>query len=131
MSDIDPRENVADPRFEAMRQQNEGFVKYQLDNRDEMEELKADLLGMEWDEEQNKYVPSDSKEALMNSKGANAVITFLKEKSSKNVSLSKHDIDDIRKRCQVFLIDLSFLLSRKKRNPTSPLARLKTWRLSW
>jgi len=62
-----------------------GDLLKQLTNFDQwLKEAIMDLLGLEWDEDMQKWVVSEGVEARINKKGAKAIITFLKIYARKN-----------------------------------------------
>lgn len=110
-------EQQVDPRLIAKyiiayQQQQDNFMKYQIDTEEDLKQLKRDLIGLEYNEEAEEYLPSPYKEALINDKGANAIITFLRLRISKVTSLSDLDDEEINKRCLYFVNSLTYFLVR-------------------
>lgn len=108
-----------DPRvmakYIAAYQNNENnFMKYQIDSSGELTMLRRSLLGLDYDEETGKWEKVDFKEQLLNEKGADFILTFMRLRLSKVTSLSDLDDEDIRSRCKWFAIDLTFSLVRHK-----------------
>jgi hypothetical protein len=110
-------ETAPDPRLVARymlqyMKEDENLIKYQLESKKELDILKNDLLGLEYSKEHSKYVRSPNKDALLNEKGADTILTFLRMRISRVVSLSDLDDEEIYKRSLYFLNDLTFLLVR-------------------
>ena len=90
-------------------------IQFQLDTSEELEGLRAEFLGLEWDEEKQEFVESHHKLPMMNKIGANAILSFLKPRVNKIFSLSYHKSEDIDKRCHRYIDDLSIMLVRHRR----------------
>jgi hypothetical protein len=106
-------------RILAMRQQQQQmqqqeFYKFQLDVTEELATLKWDLLGYEYDEKSDGYVISKDKMQMINTKGANAIVTFLRPRITRIISLSNQEEEQIFKRCLNYMNDLTFMLCRHK-----------------
>lgn len=116
-----------DPRLAYWQQQQQllqsNLIKFQLDATTELETLREDLLGLEYDEEGNIITDIFDKEGkvtvikktrqeLINQDGANMILSFLRPRITKIVSLSNLDSEDIRNRCLAYIDDLTFLLNR-------------------
>lgn len=111
--------NAPDPRLVAryileFQKNQDNFMRFQIDPTEEIEELKRDLLGLKYDEETGEYVADPNKEALLNEKGANTILTFLRMRISKVSSLSDLDDAEIDNRCLHFANDLTYLVVRHK-----------------
>lgn len=108
-----------DPIFyQGMQGRGQDFssIQFQLDPTQELEDLRAEFLGLEFDEEKQEFVKSNEKMPMMNSIGANAVMSFLKPRVNKIFSLSFHDADDIDKRCRRYIDDLTIMLVIHKKD---------------
>ena len=110
-------ETQTDPRLAYWQQQQQllqsNLIKFQLDATTELETLREDLLGLEYDEEGNLIPKKErTRQELINQDGTNMILSFLRPRITKIVSLSNLDLDDIRKRCQAYIDDLTFLLNR-------------------
>ena len=90
------------------------FLQFQIDNKDELEDLRAELLGLEWDDEKQQYRKSHDKVPMCNVIGANAIIATLSPRTTKIFSLSNHEQYDIDIRCRRYLDNLSIMLVRHK-----------------
>lgn len=109
---------LIDPRVAYSMQggrQDESLIRFQLDASEELEILKANLLGLSWSEDKADYVSDSTKEPMINKKGANILISFLQPRVSKIFSLSNHEQQDIDARCLQFINDLTFLLGKHMR----------------
>lgn len=110
---------MLDPRYQAynqqlLQQQNGDFVRFQLDVTEELRALMMDLLGYEYDEKDEEYKPSNKKSPMINVKGANDIMTFLRPRVTRIFSLSNQDVEAIDKRCLRYANDLTFMLCRHK-----------------
>ena len=110
--DIDPR------LIELYRQQrsaNESnLIRFQLDNTGDLELLKMDLLGLKYNED-GDMVEDAHKTPMLNQRGAETVLSFLRPRAGKIFSLSNHEDDDIDKRCLRYIDGLTFLLGRHQK----------------
>lgn len=87
------------------------FIKFQLETDKEIEGLYYDLLGYSPDVNGN-YVKDPNKLNQINSKGANALLTYLRVRINKIFSLSNHDEEDIRKRCHIFCDGITYFIGK-------------------
>lgn len=107
-----------DPNYiEAMRREREyqdNLVKFQLDTRDLLEQMKYDLMGYEEDPEKGGWVPSPFKKKRINAYGANAITGMMLPLCSKIISLSNMDEEEIDKDCLDLLNSFTWFLCRYK-----------------
>ena len=111
--------NEVDPRIIAKyimqyQAQEDNLVKYQLETKSELENFKNELLGLEFDEEQNKWQPCEYKDKLVNSKGAHAIVGLIRPDVSKIVSLSDFGDDEINNMGLEDLNEFTYYLIRHK-----------------
>lgn len=105
-----------DPRLIAKyimqyQSQQDNLLRYQLEAKDVLRQLKYELLGYEEDDN-GDYYRDANKLQMINQKGANAIISFLSPQISRLISLSNISDDDIRVRCREFEKELMFMLAR-------------------
>lgn len=96
------------------RQQSADYVFFQLDSTDVLEQLRMDLLGMEYEADGYDQKAIKTKKALINKEGADTVLAFLRPRITKVMSLSNLEEQDIRMRCQYYMDTLSFMIVRHK-----------------
>jgi len=92
--------------------QEDNLIKFQLDATEYVEKLKYELLGYTWDDDKDNYIRDNSKMQMMNEEGANVLLTFIRARITKIISLSKHDSQDIDARCLRFIDNLSIMITR-------------------
>lgn len=90
------------------------MVQFQLDASKELEDFRANLLGLEWNDDAQDFVPSDKKEQMINDKGCNVVMSFITPRTSKIFSLSNTNDADIDRRNQQNIEELLISLVRHK-----------------
>lgn len=98
-------------QLQRLQQMEENMIKFQLDSSDILEILRMDLLGLEYNDD-GEPVPSKFKVKKINMEGADTILSFLRPRITKIISLSNLDDDEIRKRCKAYIDDISFLLAR-------------------
>lgn len=76
------------------QKEDENLIRYQLDTQKDLEKFKNDLLGFSYDRTTQKYVKDDTKMAICNQKGANAIVSFLNMHINRIVSLSDFADDE-------------------------------------
>lgn len=108
-----------DPEFYNMANsnnnyQNQNIVQLQLDNSQELDDWRAEMLGLEWDNETDDYKEAKWKDPMCNKTGANAILSTLAPRSTKIFSLSNHGQLDIDRRCKQYIDDLTIFLVQHK-----------------
>lgn len=106
---IDP--GIAQAIAQRYLNQAENLVKFQLDPNNELEILKMELLAVQVNEN-GDLVPIPGLTPLINQQGANVIMSFLRSRLGKVVSLSNLDDQDVSIRCRSFMDSLTFLLGR-------------------
>lgn len=108
-----------DPDINAMlnmqNMQQSNLLYLQLDNSQELQDLRAEFLGLRWDNEKEEYVKDPAKKPMMNEIGTNAVMSTLTPRVTKIFSLSKHKSEDIDSRCLRYINGLTLMLTRNKK----------------
>lgn len=107
-----------DPDIRAMLnlqgQQQGNLISLQLDHSQELQDLRAEFLGLKWDDNLEEYVKDPTKKPMMNDIGTNTVMSTLMPRTTKIFSLSKHKSEDIDNRCLRYINGLTLLLTRHK-----------------
>lgn len=88
-----------DPRIVAkyvLQYQNfeDNIVKFQLETKKDLEDFKNSLQGLEYSPRTQSWVLSDNMMAIINTKGANALNSFLNMHINRMVSLSNYENDE-------------------------------------
>ena len=112
-------ESAVDPRIIAkyiMQYQaaEDNLVKFQLETKTELDNFKNELLGLEYNETDNKWLPSQYKDRLVNEKGAYAIIGLIRPDVSKIVSLSDFNDQEIDNMSLEDLNEFTYFLVRHK-----------------
>lgn len=90
-----------------------GLTKWTLDVKDVVTDLRNDMLGVEYDVKERRYLPVA--DPLMNIEGVNRVMGFAKFDHSKGVVLSNFDKEEVNTTCEEFESLLSFSLHMKRK----------------
>lgn len=97
---------------QQMIMQQQDFLRFQLDATQQLQEMMMDLMGYTYNEDKDEYFKDPSKETMINLRGTNAVMTFVRPRITKIFSLSNHSDEEISKECEAFATDIMFLMCR-------------------
>lgn len=111
MVDVDPR---IFQKYMEYREEESNIIRFQLETREQLEAFKYDLLGFEYNETEKRYMKSETRDALCNEKGANAIVGLLKPDVSKIVSLSNLGDEEIDRMGLEDLNEFTYYLVRHK-----------------
>lgn len=114
MTDEMPDARLLQDMAYKYRQQNADYIFYQLDASEVLDQLRMDLLGMEYIPDGYDQKAVQTKKPLINKEGADTILAFLRPRITKVMSLSNIEEEDIRKRCQFYMDTLTFMIVRHR-----------------